>query len=238
MAGSPSAGRFMTRWRYGGALARAAVVKGSVRRCRPPQPGARSAAGAQAELAPRRTSWRARTREGVSPALLLVPSIIVVFGIVVYPILKTLYTSLFAVNTPFPGHFPWVGLENYKYALQQSDFWAAIERTAYFTFVSTGFELLLGMGIALLLYAPLRGRWLFRTIVVLPLGAAHDRQRRHVALLLQRPVRGRQRRADPVGHHHLLPRVPELAVRRAEHRRRGPTCGRTPRWWPSSCSPG
>jgi ABC-type sugar transport system permease subunit len=38
----------------------------------------------------------------------------------------------------------------------------------YFTFVSTGFELVLGMGIALLLYAPLRGRWLFRTIVVLP----------------------------------------------------------------------
>ena len=116
----------------------------------------------------RGTSWRARTREGRFALALLAPSIVVVFGIVVYPILRTLYTSLFAVDTPFPGHFPWVGLDNYKFALQQSDFWSAIERTAYFTFVSTGFELVFGMGIALLLYAPLRGRWLFRTIVVLP----------------------------------------------------------------------
>jgi len=113
-------------------------------------------------------SWRARTREGRFALALLAPSIIVVFGIVVYPILKTLYTSLFAVDTPFSGHFPFVGLDNYTFALSQSDFWSAVERTAYFTFVSTGFELLFGMAIALLLYAPLRARWLFRTIVVLP----------------------------------------------------------------------
>ena len=53
-------------------------------------------------------SWRARTREGRFALALLAPSIIVVFGIVIYPILRTLYTSLFAVDTPFPGHFPWV----------------------------------------------------------------------------------------------------------------------------------
>jgi multiple sugar transport system permease protein/N,N'-diacetylchitobiose transport system permease protein len=114
------------------------------------------------------TSWRARTREGRFALALLAPSIIVVFGIVVYPILRTLYTSLFAVDTPFSGHFPWVGLDNYKYAVEHSAFWSAILRTAYFTALSTGFELLFGIGIALLLNAQLRGRWLFRTIVVLP----------------------------------------------------------------------
>ena len=104
------------------------------------------------------------TREGRFALALLAPSIIVVFGIVVYPILKTLYTSLFAVDTPFSGHFPFVGLDNYTFALSQSDFWSAVERTAYFTFVSTGFELLFGMAIALLLYAPLRARWLWTRI--------------------------------------------------------------------------
>jgi multiple sugar transport system permease protein/N,N'-diacetylchitobiose transport system permease protein len=100
--------------------------------------------------------------------MLLAPSVVVVFGIVIYPILKTLYTSLYSVNTPFAGHFPWVGLRNYTFALSHSEFWSAVGRTAYFTILSTGLELLFGIGIALLLYAPLRGRWLFRTIVVLP----------------------------------------------------------------------
>jgi ABC-type sugar transport system permease subunit len=132
------------------------------------------ATGASAEEAPglgtrvSGTSWRARTREGRFALALLAPSIVVVFGIVIYPILRTIYTSLYAVDSPFPGHYPWVGLRNYTFAFGQSDFWSAVVRTAYFTFVSTGAELLFGIGIALLLYAPLRGRWLFRTIVVLP----------------------------------------------------------------------
>jgi ABC-type sugar transport system permease subunit len=113
-------------------------------------------------------SWRARTREGRLALALLVPSVIAVFGIVVYPILRTLYTSLYAVDSPLPGHYNFVGLRNYTFALRQPEFWSAIQRTAYFTFLSTGLELVLGMLIALLLNAPLRARWLFRTIVVLP----------------------------------------------------------------------
>jgi ABC-type sugar transport system permease subunit len=114
------------------------------------------------------TSWRARTREGRFALALLAPSVIVVFGIVIYPILRTLYTSFFAVTSPFPGHFPFIWFRNYTFALSQAEFWSSVERTAYFTILSTGLELAFGMGIALLLYAPLKGRWLFRTIVVLP----------------------------------------------------------------------
>ena len=129
-------------------------------------PGAAGAVGGRAGASG--TSWRARTREGRFALALLAPSIIVVFGIVIYPILRTLYTSFYRVDTPFPGHFPFIGFRNYSFALSNSDFWSAVERTAYFTVVSTGLELVFGMGIALLLYAPLRGRWLFRTICVLP----------------------------------------------------------------------
>lgn len=116
----------------------------------------------------RAARWLARTREARFALLLLAPSVLVVFGIVIYPILKTLLTSFYAVNSPFPLHWPGVGLANYEAALSNPGFWSAVERTAYFTFVSTALELLLGMGIALLLYAPLRMRWLFRTIVVIP----------------------------------------------------------------------
>ena len=130
--------------------------------------GGHRAAAAAAASAPTGTSWRARTSEARFALLLLVPSVIVVFGIVIYPILKTFVTSFYAVNSPFPAHWPGVGLRNYTTALSSSGFWSAVERTAYFTFVSTALELLCGIGIALLLYAPLRLRWLFRTIVVLP----------------------------------------------------------------------
>ena len=118
--------------------------------------------------APRVPSRKARTREGRFALALLVPSIVVVFGIVVYPIVKTFVTSFYAVKSPFPGAYPGVGLRNYSYALHQPEFLASVWRTAYFTGVSTALELVFGLGIALLLNAPLRMRWLFRTIVVLP----------------------------------------------------------------------
>jgi ABC-type sugar transport system permease subunit len=127
-----------------------------------------AASSAGALPAPRGTSWRARTREARFALLLLIPSVLVVFGIVIYPIAKTFVTSFYAVNSPFPANWPGVGLHNYTAALSNSLFWSAVGRTAYFTLVSTALELLFGIGIALLLYAPLRMRWLFRTIVVLP----------------------------------------------------------------------
>src|SRR3981081_583985 len=128
-----------------------------------------AAAGAVRLPAPHRgASWRTRTREARFALLLLVPSVVVVFGIVIYPIVKTLVTSFYAVDSPFPPRRPGGGFHNYPAALSNPAFWSAVERTAYFTFVSTALELLFGIGIALLLYAPLRMRWLFRTIVVLP----------------------------------------------------------------------
>src|SRR3984893_5427561 len=97
------------------------------------------------------SSWRTRTREARFALLLLVPSVVVVFGIVIYPIAKTLLTSFYAVNSPFPRPWPGVGFHNYTDALSNSAFWSAVERTAYFTFTSTALELLFGIGIALLL---------------------------------------------------------------------------------------
>ena len=85
------------------------------------------------------TRLRAKTRAGGAfrqgriALLLLLPSLVVVFGIIVYPLLRTLYISLFAVNSAFPGRYPFVGLGNYLQALESPEFWAAILRTAYFT---------------------------------------------------------------------------------------------------------
>ena len=107
-------------------------------------------------------------REGGLALLLLLPSAVLVFGIIIYPLLRTLWTSLFAVDSPFPGHYPFVGLGNYRHTFSNPEFWAAIRRTAYFTIVSTFLELGLGILIGLLMNVQFRGRWVLRSLVVLP----------------------------------------------------------------------
>lgn len=99
---------------------------------------------------------------------LLLPSGIAVFGIVVYPILRTLLISFFQVNSALATDTPFVGFGNYAAVFSDTDFWASVARTFYFTIVSTSLELLLGLALAGLLNAPIRGRWILRTIVVIP----------------------------------------------------------------------
>lgn len=112
---------------------------------------------------------RAAARERWLALALLVPSAVVVFGIVIYPVLRTVWSSLFDVISPLPGvPHPFVGLEQYTTILASGEFWDAIGRTAYFTLLSTGLELVLGIGLGLLLNQRVRGRWVFRAVVILP----------------------------------------------------------------------
>jgi multiple sugar transport system permease protein len=65
-----------------------------------------------------------------------------------------------------------VGLANYTHWLTDTErFWPAVGRTAYFTTAAIGFELVLGMLIALLLLKPFRGQGLVRVMILLPLVA-------------------------------------------------------------------
>ena len=99
---------------------------------------------------------------------LLLPAAVVVFGVVLYPVVRTFITSLYDVNSPMPGSYPFVGLSNYVKVFQDPGFYSVLGHTLYFTLVSTFAELALGIAIALLLDAPLRGRWFWRSLVVLP----------------------------------------------------------------------
>ncbi len=100
--------------------------------------------------------------------MLLLPAALVVFGVVLYPAARALIISFYDVNSPFPGDYPFRGLANYTDVLGSDQFWTTVGHTLYFTVVSTTAELVLGIGVALLLNAPLRMRWLFRSVVILP----------------------------------------------------------------------
>jgi len=99
---------------------------------------------------------------------LLLPSLVVVFGVVLYPLLRTIYTSLHDVNSALPGPTPWVGLRNYSRIFADSEFWDTLWRTAYFTAVTTICEIGFGILLGLLLNARFHGRAAVRAIIIIP----------------------------------------------------------------------
>jgi ABC-type sugar transport system permease subunit len=101
-------------------------------------------------------------------AAFVAPAALVVVLVVVIPLGRALWMSVFDIRLTRPGVEPFVGLGNYLEQLASGDFWAATGRALYFTVVSTALELGFGMGLALLMDQPLRWRWLLRTLVILP----------------------------------------------------------------------
>jgi multiple sugar transport system permease protein/N,N'-diacetylchitobiose transport system permease protein len=80
----------------------------------------------------RPTSWFTRVRRapGSLAFVLLLPSLVLVFGVVVYPLVRTLVTSLHDVNSAMPGAYAFVGAQNYAELLRDPEFWSSLFRTS------------------------------------------------------------------------------------------------------------
>jgi ABC-type sugar transport system permease subunit len=117
--------------------------------------------------APRARSRRPWPETWVAAAF-VAPAALVVLLIVVVPLGRALWMSLFHIVLTRPGVEPFVGLDNYVEQLTSGDFWASTGRALYFTVVSTALELAFGLALALLMDQPLRFRWLLRSIIILP----------------------------------------------------------------------
>jgi ABC-type sugar transport system permease subunit len=115
---------------------------------------------------PRRLSLRQQdTRVGW---LLVIPSLLIILGITLQPILSTLYLSFFEAPSGLNLPRIFVGLGNYIGLLQDSVFWATIGRTLYFMLVSVGLELVLGLAIAQLINAHPPGWQFLRISLIIP----------------------------------------------------------------------
>lgn len=101
-------------------------------------------------------------------AAFIAPAALVVLLVVIVPLARAAWMSLFDISLVRPGDEPFVGLRNYAEQLTSGGFWDSTIRALYFTVVSTALELGLGLGLALLMDQPLRFRWLLRSIIILP----------------------------------------------------------------------
>jgi ABC-type sugar transport system permease subunit len=99
---------------------------------------------------------------------LILPSFLIILGISLQPILSTLYLSLFEVPRGINLQNTFVGLGNYISLLSEPIFWATIGRTFYFTVISVGIELVLGLAIAQLIHAHPPGWQFLRTSLIIP----------------------------------------------------------------------
>jgi ABC-type sugar transport system permease subunit len=117
---------------------------------------------------PRQTRQRRQWPESWVAAAFVAPAALIIVLIVLVPLGRALWMSLFNIQLTRPGVEPFVGLGNYIDQLASGNFWGAVGRALFFTIASTALELLFGLALALLMDQPLRGRWLLRTIIILP----------------------------------------------------------------------
>lgn len=98
--------------------------------------------------------------------LLVAPVVICLLILVVYPFFFAIWISFTDRMIGREGHF--VGFANYIYLAGQPSFQATIRNTIVLVGSVQTLKLVLGMGIALLLNQPIRGRQLWRGLILLP----------------------------------------------------------------------
>lgn len=106
-------------------------------------------------------------RERISRYALVSPMLLYAAGIALVPIFFTLWLS-FRRQLPIFDISEFVGLDNYRFLVEDPRFWSALGNTAYFVIVAVGLELALGLAFALLLHRSFPGRGVARALVLVP----------------------------------------------------------------------
>ena len=101
------------------------------------------------------------------PAFWLLPALLPVALMTIYPIAYALWTSLHSVMLLFPDE-PFAGLDNYKRVLTSNYFQDALKNSLTFTLFTAPLVVIIGTLIALFLQRRFFGSQIVRSIVLLP----------------------------------------------------------------------
>ena len=129
--------------------------------------------GTAEAIAPARSRWSLRgmiENDAVFKWLLLVPALIFMVALVIYPTVFAVVTSFQKYILPRPATF--AGLDNWRWVVNDAAFWSAFWITVKFVVIAVGVELVLGTLIALFLNREFRGQTVIRGLCILPLVAA------------------------------------------------------------------
>jgi multiple sugar transport system permease protein len=110
---------------------------------------------------------RFRLPEQAAGWLMLLPAVLLLLALTLYPVLYGVWLGFFAKHSFFPEQ-NWVGLGNYLYILQDPEFWASARRGAVYALTTIALQIVLGVGAALVLNEMFPGRNVLRAIVIFP----------------------------------------------------------------------
>lgn len=99
---------------------------------------------------------------------LCAPAVAAMLVVTAYPILYSLWLSLFRYDLRFPGRSEFVGLDNYLSVVGSAIWWQALANTAFITVASVAVELVLGLVFAVVMHRTLTGRRTVRTSLLVP----------------------------------------------------------------------
>jgi trehalose/maltose transport system permease protein len=116
----------------------------------------------------RRKTTKLKRRQTRLAWFLLVPSLLVVACVALYPLGKTIYQSF--TDEQFLALEPaqWVGLQNYSDLWNDTIFRDSIWTTIKFTLITVAFEFVLGLVIALIVNSSFKGRGVMRAVMLVP----------------------------------------------------------------------
>ncbi|MEK5478388.1 sugar ABC transporter permease [Paenibacillus sp. FSL R5-0407] len=109
-----------------------------------------------------------RLKEPALAYLFLAPSILLFGLFLLYPLMRSLYLSLFLTDPR--GHIAaYVGFDNFRQLLTSSSFWGSLAVTGKFALITVPGGLLLGLIMSALAHSRLKGMRIFQFIFSLPL---------------------------------------------------------------------
>ncbi|MDO5604839.1 MAG: sugar ABC transporter permease [Paracoccus sp. (in: a-proteobacteria)] len=118
--------------------------------------------------APSRFSWLTDPGDRALAVMLLTPLVLLVALIVVYPVGRLFWMSLYnhSLISGLPAEF--VGFGNFILIAQDPVFWSTLRNTALITVITVPGALLMGLGMALMANLPFRRKWPVRLSLLIP----------------------------------------------------------------------
>jgi multiple sugar transport system permease protein len=99
--------------------------------------------------------------------VMIIPALITIICVTIYPLLYSLYMSFFSYNIINPPRF--IGLTNYQRILTDDRFWHSVQVTFSFAVPEFILEVTIGFGLALLINRDLKGKNFIRSVILIPL---------------------------------------------------------------------